>query len=201
MQHAIVTHLDQKIQLGEVLQSRLNDYKDYVKRNDSISANKEIQPNEKVSFLRIELERHRIISSNTISSFFLYLLKKFKINNIWQFSYLIQLITDANGILVFLKFLTEKFNQIPKEFSSLVSDHQMKFADLISNSVYKILKLMYLSCNSFPDKIRTFLLEYNAFVYYSTPPYPHPHLTRPHTTPTPPSPQIVHCEETAQFIY
>lgn len=39
----------------------------------------------------------------------------------------------------------------------------MKFSELISNSVYKILKLMYLSCNNFPDKIRTFLLEYNAF--------------------------------------
>jgi hypothetical protein len=37
-------------------------------------------------------------------------------------SYLIQLITDANGVLVFLKFLTEKFNLSVREMEKFSFD-------------------------------------------------------------------------------
>ena len=71
-----------------------------------------------LSHLKKELERHRILTSQAISSFLIFILKQFKVNCVWQFSYLIQLITDANGALVFLKFITEKFQfseiQIPQ---------------------------------------------------------------------------------------
>lgn len=57
------------------------------------------------------------------------------INPVRQFSYLIQLITDANGVLVFLKFLTEKFNQISTDFESIVKDGT-PFEKFLGISVY-----------------------------------------------------------------
>lgn len=59
--------------------------------------------------MRVELDRHRLYTANIIASTLLLLAKKLKANCVWQYSYLIQLITDANGVLVFLKFLTDKF--------------------------------------------------------------------------------------------
>ncbi len=65
-------------------------------------------------FLKKELDRHRICTADMISSIFIFILKNFKHNSVWQFSYFIQLLADANGVLVFLKFLTERFNLIEK---------------------------------------------------------------------------------------
>lgn len=59
--------------------------------------------------LTIDLDRHRILTAASITSFFLFLLVHFRRNSFLQFSYLLQLISDANGILVLLKFLTDKF--------------------------------------------------------------------------------------------
>jgi len=52
-----------------------------------------------------ENDRHRLIVALSISDFFLFLLRHFKTNHIVQFMYLSQLIVDANGVLVLLKFL------------------------------------------------------------------------------------------------
>lgn len=56
-----------------------------------------------------EFYRHKIYTTSAISTFFTFLLINFKSNALIQFTYLYQLISDANGILVFLKFLTDKF--------------------------------------------------------------------------------------------
>ena len=40
-----------------------------------------------------------------ISDFFLFLMKHFKGNHVIQFIYISQLVVDANGVLVLLKFL------------------------------------------------------------------------------------------------
>jgi hypothetical protein len=47
-----------------------------------------------------------------ISDLFLFLLKHLKRNHILQFMYLSQLIVDANGVLVLLKFLNQDFAKI-----------------------------------------------------------------------------------------
>ncbi len=52
-----------------------------------------------------EQDRHRLIVAMSISDFFLFLLRHLKRNHIVQFMYLSQLIVDANGVLVLLKFL------------------------------------------------------------------------------------------------
>jgi hypothetical protein len=58
-----------------------------------------------------------MFTAGAIGSFFTYLLISFKKNGnikfnleFLQFTYLIQLISDANGVLVLLKFLTDKFS-------------------------------------------------------------------------------------------
>ena len=52
-----------------------------------------------------EADRHRIIAAMIISDFFLFLLKHLKGNHVVQFIYVSQLLVDANGVLVLLKFL------------------------------------------------------------------------------------------------
>ncbi|KRW99807.1 hypothetical protein PPERSA_07884 [Pseudocohnilembus persalinus] len=152
---------DEYENLNSDLQSMIEDYKKYQKNPDFCSPNKEFKIGDEISILKLELNRHRITACYNISSIFLFLLKKFKSNSIWQYSYLIQLITDANGVLVFLKFLTEKFNLIPSLMRKMHNDSQ-KFKIFLSYAVYQIQKLMFLTCNNYPDKINKFLLEYNA---------------------------------------
>lgn len=100
----------------------------------------------------------------------MHLLKQFKANSIWFYSHMIQLISDANGILVFLKYLTEKYDTIlVKKMDVLqpeegAGEESNKGQLILNDSIYKVLKLMYLTCNGFGDKIRNNLLEYNAFV-------------------------------------
>ena len=57
-----------------------------------------------------EQDRHRLIVAMAISDFFLFLLKHFKRNHVLQFMYLSQLIVDANGVLVLLKFLNRNIS-------------------------------------------------------------------------------------------
>jgi len=60
---------------------------------------------------KYENDRHRIITAMIISDLFIYMLKHFKANCINQFVYLSQLLVDANGVLVLLKFLNQGFEK------------------------------------------------------------------------------------------
>ncbi|EGR28632.1 hypothetical protein IMG5_171430 [Ichthyophthirius multifiliis] len=143
---------------NEDLKNYLNDYKQYVEQNkelkqsDEQSLQQEVETknlNEDQKFcVKYELDRHRIFTANAISSFLLVLAKKFKCNCVWQFSYLIQLITDANGVLVFLKFLTEKFQNIQFDMTTLYINPEFNLQQLTINTIYKILKLMFLTFHS-----------------------------------------------------
>ena len=63
-----------------------------------------------------------------------------------QYTYLFQLISDANGILVFLKFLTDKFDSLqpiqlrPKELS---------FQNEVMLTVFSVLSVLYGACNNY----------------------------------------------------
>lgn len=59
-----------------------------------------------------EMDRHRVIVAKAVSDFFLFLLKHFKRNHIVQFIYLSNLIYDANGVLVMLKFFNQELNKV-----------------------------------------------------------------------------------------
>ena len=59
----------------------------------------------KMKEYQFEIDRHRIIVAMVISDFFIFLLRHFKANHLVQFMYLSQLLVDANGVLVLLKFL------------------------------------------------------------------------------------------------
>ncbi|KAL4452925.1 hypothetical protein ABPG74_002490 [Tetrahymena malaccensis] len=154
------------------LKKYIDDYNQYIennkdfpqkdeKENDLIKKDSSDDLKEK-SRIKIELDRHRLFTANIISSFILLLAKKFKHNCVWQFSYLIQLITDANGVLVFLKFLTDKFQNINYEIPYILSD-KVVLMDVAGDTVYKISKLMYITCNNFTEKISQYLIDYQAF--------------------------------------
>ncbi len=73
---------------------------------------------------------HKIYTTSVITNFFMIILLALKKNGIFnfinlvfiQYLYFLQLISDANGILVFLKFLTDKFQNLDE-----VNDRQLTF--------------------------------------------------------------------------
>ena len=102
-------------------------------------------------------------TAGAIGSVFTYLLLSFKNNMFLQFTYFIQLMSDANGILVLLKFLTDKFSfgQIqPQEIYTKTVNFHHNFKCVL----YTILQLLEMSCKNSPEKIKEYLLVYNGFV-------------------------------------
>ena len=69
---------------------------------------------------KFENDRHRVLVALVISDFFLYLMSHFKSNHIIQFIYISQLVVDANGVLVLLKFLNQDFAKV--DFSTVKID-------------------------------------------------------------------------------
>lgn len=92
-----------------------------------------------------------MIVAISISDFFLFLLKHFKRNHVVQYMYLSQLIVDANGVLVLLKFLNQDFAKISSEQESL-----------IEHSVFSLLKLMHHTCLNQKERIKSNLVQYKA---------------------------------------
>lgn len=90
-----------------------------------------------------------------------------------QYSYFLQLISDANGILVFLKFLTDKFAGLEGvKAGSPFRRGQLEgieFREEVMLTVYSVLLMLYTSCNNYPEKIRNYLFEYNSYVSLSPP--------------------------------
>ena len=70
---------------------------------------------EKMPEYQFEWDRHRVIVAMIISDFFLFMLRHFKANHLVQFMYLSALLSDANGVLVLLKFLNQDFGKIDFE--------------------------------------------------------------------------------------
>ena len=113
-----------------------------------------------------ESDRHRMYTAWAITSFFGYLLVSFKQNTFLQYTYFIQLISDANGVLVLLKFLTDKFTFseiVPLELYSKNS----RFVDNFKKAIYTVLILLEATCKNSSDRIRNFLLVYNGFVLFA----------------------------------
>lgn len=75
------------------------------------------------------------------------------------------MISDANGVLVLLKFLTDKFT-----FSSInppeLYSKSLNFNQSLKNVLVIILQLLYISCKNSAEKIINLLIAYNGYVYY-----------------------------------
>lgn len=117
-----------------------------------------------------EMDRHRVIVAMIISDFFLFMLKHFKANHVVQFMYLSQLIVDANGVLVLLKFLNQDFGKI--DFETRV-DRNMDILKVNDDrnldctkefAIDSLLRLMYKTCKNQKDRIKANLVQYKATV-------------------------------------
>jgi hypothetical protein len=75
------------------------------------------------------------------------------------------LISDANGVLVLLKFLTDKFS-----FGSInppeLYSKSLNFSQSFKSVLVIILQLLYISCKNSVEKINGSLIAYNGYVYY-----------------------------------
>ena len=82
--------------------------------NESQSSENAKQPPDFAAMdsFKYENDRHRVIVAMLISDFFLFLMKHLKNNHIIQFIYVSQLVVDANGVLVLLKFLNQDFAKV-----------------------------------------------------------------------------------------
>jgi len=119
---------------------------------------------------KYENDRHRIITAMIISDLFIYMLKHFKANCINQFIYLSQLLVDANGVLVLLKFLNQGFEKFQFDqnhqldqkcpFLQLNEDHDLN--STIEETVCQLLRLTYKLCRNQKERIKNFLIQYKG---------------------------------------
>lgn len=119
---------------------------------------------------QFEMDRHRVIVAMIISDFFLFMLKHFKANHVVQFMYLSQLIVDANGVLVLLKFLNQDFSKIDfdskldKKLTFLKATDELNLDSVKEFAINSLLRLMYKTCKNQKDRIKANLVTYKATV-------------------------------------
>jgi hypothetical protein len=77
------------------------------------------------------------------------MLKHFKKNHVIQFMYLCQLLVDANGVLVLLKFLNQ-------DFSKVTGDGELD--EIIQLTICSLLRLMYKTCRNQRERIKSNLV-------------------------------------------
>jgi Domain of unknown function (DUF3402) len=104
---------------------------------------------------------HRLIVSHLIVKLLLNMVVRFKKNSYFQSAFLCQLISDANGILVLMKFINQDL-KTAFEFKDLELDN----IDMIE-SIENILKLLYVVCKEHTDRIKSFLILYKASIILS----------------------------------
>lgn len=103
--------------------------------------------------------RHRFIMAYSISRFFILLIKRLESNHVIQSSYLAQLITETNGVLVLLKFLNQDFNLIHLNQQREFSEGQLKTIDLKAVATEHLLKLAYRLTRGFKERIEVNLVQ------------------------------------------
>jgi Domain of unknown function (DUF3402) len=113
----------------------------------------------------VDESRHRVITGYSISKVILILLKKFRLNHYLQFQYLSQLINDANGILVFLKFLNLEFSDISKN-PVFPSFQEVPRESLIENCLTTMLQVCYKTIKNHPDRIIANLIQFKSSLIF-----------------------------------
>ncbi|OMJ70830.1 hypothetical protein SteCoe_31105 [Stentor coeruleus] len=109
--------------------------------------------------------RHRVVTGLFISKVLFLLIKRFRLNHYLQFQYLSQLINDANGILVLLKFLNLDFAEISKT-SSLKDIHETNRDFVIEKCLETMLKVCYKINKGHPDRIQANLVQFKSSLIF-----------------------------------
>eukprot|EP00742_Colponemidia_sp_Colp-10_P005282 GILJ01005642.1.p1 GENE.GILJ01005642.1~~GILJ01005642.1.p1 ORF type:complete len:542 (-),score=96.31 GILJ01005642.1:226-1851(-) len=115
-----------------------------------------------------EYQRHKAILVFAVSDILLMTLQHSKRNHHGQFLYLSQLIVDANGILVMLKYINQDIQALfathsgSNEPPSLLFLSPVSIFELLVASVVALLRLLHQLCKNQPDRIKKFLLQYKA---------------------------------------
>ena len=109
--------------------------------------------------------RHRFIAGLYISKVLKILLKKFRLNHFFQFEYFSQLINDANGILVLLKFLNLECVDLSKSpvfpgMGELARD------SLIEKCLKTMLVICYKINKGYPDRIQANLIQFKSSLIF-----------------------------------
>lgn len=113
----------------------------------------------------MEEPRHRYIAGLYISKVLIKLLKRFRMSHHLQFEYLCQLINDANGVLVILKFLNLETPELSRSLA-LKNLGELKRVDLIEKSLQTMLKICYKVNKGHPDRIQTNLIPYKSSLIF-----------------------------------
>jgi hypothetical protein len=109
--------------------------------------------------------RHRIISGLYIAKVLWTLLQKFRLSHWLQFQYLSQLINEANGILVFLKFLNIDFTDLCKN-SALKDQREVNRDQLVEKCLKTIMKVCYKTTKGYPDRIQNNLVQFKSSLIF-----------------------------------
>jgi site-specific DNA-adenine methylase len=120
---------------------------------------------------KYENDRHRVIVAMLIADSFLFFMKHLKSNHVIQFIYVSQLVVDANGVLVLLKFLNQDFAKVV-DFSVEKNEESVDFiytspdclplAKVMDHSISSLLQLMYTTCKHQSQRIKDYLVQYKA---------------------------------------
>lgn len=114
-----------------------------------------------------EHTRHKYITALYISKIFLLLMVRFKTNHVVQFSYLSQLMTDANGILVLLKFLNQNFsgNEVIK-IPAISCLGEMNTEKVVEECVLSMLLTCYKLVKSHTERIKDNLIQFKSSMIF-----------------------------------
>lgn len=119
-----------------------------------------------------EAARHREIIAATVSGVLLILLRQAKRNSLEQFACLAQIVTDANGVLVALKFLNQdlmtvmdtkdqSLQSVPPNVEGGPNPDQPQPNWLICAAL-RLVRVLYILCKDSPERVRKFLIQYKA---------------------------------------
>lgn len=109
--------------------------------------------------------RHRFITGLYISKLLLLLMKKFRLNHYMQAEYLSQLINDANGILVLLKFLNlESIDLCKLPIFPYMGEISRDL--LIEECLSQMMILCYKVTKGHPDRIQANLIQFKSSLIF-----------------------------------
>jgi len=109
--------------------------------------------------------RHRYITAFAIGKVLLLLIKKFRLNHYLQFQYLSQLVNEASGSLVFLKFLNLDTPELPKR--AVLPALRTVDRDLLVQKTLKVLTLVCYKVNKgHPDRITNNLVKFKSHLIF-----------------------------------
>lgn len=113
----------------------------------------------------IDEPRHRYAAGFAISKVLLCLLKKFRLNHFLQFQFLGQLINEANGALVLLKFLNLEIPGISKTpvFKVLGTMDRDK---LVQKTLKTMIQVCYKVNKGHPERIQTNLVQFKSHLIF-----------------------------------